>query len=37
MEIPKLSVIVPVYNERNTLSTIVARLRGCPSPWKSSP
>ncbi|HEV8599977.1 MAG TPA: glycosyltransferase family 2 protein [Gemmatimonadales bacterium] len=34
MEIPKLSVIVPVYNERNTLGTIVARLREVPLPME---
>ena len=34
MEIPKLSVIVPVYNERNTLQTIVDKLRGVPLPME---
>jgi glycosyltransferase involved in cell wall biosynthesis len=32
MEIPTLSVIVPVYNERNTLHAIVDRLRSVPLP-----
>ena len=34
MEIPKLSVIVPVYNERNTLRTIVEKLRAVPLPME---
>ncbi|HTL04726.1 MAG TPA: glycosyltransferase family 2 protein [Gemmatimonadales bacterium] len=34
MEIPKLSVIVPVYNERNTLHTIVEKLRAVPLPME---
>jgi glycosyltransferase involved in cell wall biosynthesis len=34
MEIPKLSVIVPVYNERNTIHAIVERLRGIPLPME---
>ena len=34
MEIPKLSVIVPVYNERNTLPTIVEKLRAVPLPME---
>jgi glycosyltransferase involved in cell wall biosynthesis len=34
MEIPKLSVIVPVYNERNTLQTIVDKLRSVPLPME---
>jgi glycosyltransferase involved in cell wall biosynthesis len=34
MEIPRLSVIVPVYNERNTLHVIVARLRAVPLPME---
>ncbi|HEU5218701.1 MAG TPA: glycosyltransferase family 2 protein [Gemmatimonadales bacterium] len=34
MEIPRLSVIVPVYNERNTLHAIVERLRGVPLPME---
>jgi glycosyltransferase involved in cell wall biosynthesis len=34
MEIPRLSVIVPVYNERNTLHLIVARLRAVPLPME---
>ena len=34
MEIPKLSVIVPVYNERNTLATIIDKLRGVPLPME---
>ena len=34
MEIPTLSVIVPVYNERNTLQTIVDKLRGVPLPME---
>jgi glycosyltransferase involved in cell wall biosynthesis len=34
MEIPKLSVIVPVYDERNTLHTIVDRLRAVPLPME---
>jgi len=34
MEIPKLSVIVPVYNERNTIPTIVEKLRAVPLPME---
>jgi len=34
MEIPKLSVIVPVYNERKTLRTIVDKLRAVPLPME---
>ena len=34
MEIPKLSVIVPVYDERNTLHAIVDRLRAVPLPME---
>ncbi len=34
MEIPKLSVIVPVYNERNTLRAIVDKLRAVPLPME---
>ncbi len=34
MEIPRLSVIVPVYNERNTLHKIVERLRAVPLPME---
>jgi glycosyltransferase involved in cell wall biosynthesis len=34
MDIPRLSVIVPVYNERNTLNTIVERLRAVPLPME---
>lgn len=34
MDIPRLSVIVPVYNERNTLNTIVERLRSVPLPME---
>ncbi|HET9275284.1 MAG TPA: glycosyltransferase family 2 protein [Gemmatimonadales bacterium] len=34
MQIPKLSVIVPVYNERNTLRTIVDTLREVPLPME---
>ena len=34
MDIPKLSVIVPVYNERNTLRTIVEKLRAVPLPME---
>ncbi|HEV8148645.1 MAG TPA: glycosyltransferase family 2 protein [Gemmatimonadales bacterium] len=34
MEIPKLSVIVPVYNERQTLRTIVDKLRAVPLPME---
>ena len=34
MEIPKLSVIVPVYDERNTLHAIVERLRAVPLPME---
>ena len=34
MEIPRLSVIVPVYNERNTLHAIVERLRAVPLPME---
>jgi glycosyltransferase involved in cell wall biosynthesis len=34
MEIPRLSVIVPVYDERNTLHAIVDRLRAVPLPME---
>jgi glycosyltransferase involved in cell wall biosynthesis len=34
MEIPRLSVIVPVYNERNTIHAIVERLRAVPLPME---
>jgi glycosyltransferase involved in cell wall biosynthesis len=34
MEIPKLSVIVPVYNERPTLGSIVDKLRAVPLPME---
>jgi glycosyltransferase involved in cell wall biosynthesis len=34
MDIPVLSVIVPVYNERATLHTIVERLRAVPLPME---
>jgi len=34
MEIPRLSVIVPVYNERNTVELIVDRLRAVPLPME---
>ena len=34
MEIPKLSVIVPVYNERQTLHAIVDKLRAVPLPME---
>ncbi len=34
MEIPKLSVIVPVYNESNTLGAIVEKLRAVPLPME---
>jgi glycosyltransferase involved in cell wall biosynthesis len=34
MDIPRLSVIVPVYNERNTVSTVVDRLRAVPLPME---
>ncbi|HEY9383087.1 MAG TPA: glycosyltransferase family 2 protein [Gemmatimonadales bacterium] len=34
MEIPKLSVIVPVYNERKTLHVIVEKLRAVPLPME---
>ncbi|MGH7562258.1 MAG: glycosyltransferase family 2 protein [Gemmatimonadales bacterium] len=34
MELPKISVIVPVYNERNTLRAIVERLREVPLPME---
>ena len=34
MEIPRLSVIVPVYNERHTLHAIVERLRSVPLPME---
>jgi glycosyltransferase involved in cell wall biosynthesis len=34
MEIPKLSVIVPVYNERKTLHRIVEKLRAVPLPME---
>jgi glycosyltransferase involved in cell wall biosynthesis len=33
-DIPRLSVIVPVYNERNTVQTIVDRLRAVPLPME---
>jgi glycosyltransferase involved in cell wall biosynthesis len=33
-EIPRLSVIVPVYNEENTLRTIVDKLRAVPLPME---
>ena len=34
MDIPRLSVIVPVYNERGTLHVIVERLRAVPLPME---
>jgi glycosyltransferase involved in cell wall biosynthesis len=34
IELPRLSVIVPVYNERNTLRTIIDRLREVPLPME---
>jgi glycosyltransferase involved in cell wall biosynthesis len=34
IELPRLSVIVPVYNERNTLRTIVDRLHAVPLPME---
>jgi glycosyltransferase involved in cell wall biosynthesis len=34
MDIPKLSVIVPVYNERDTLHAIVEKLRAVPLPME---
>jgi glycosyltransferase involved in cell wall biosynthesis len=34
MEIPKLSVIVPVYNERHTLPAIIEKLRAVPLPME---
>jgi glycosyltransferase involved in cell wall biosynthesis len=34
MEIPRLSVIVPVYDERDTLPVIVKRLRAVPLPME---
>src|SRR4029078_3782994 len=34
MEIPRLSAIVPVYNERATLHLIVERLRAVPLPME---
>ncbi len=34
MEIPKLSVVVPVYNERNTIRTIIATLHEVPLPME---
>ncbi len=34
MDIPRLSVIVPVYNERNTVEQIVDRLRAVPLPME---
>jgi glycosyltransferase involved in cell wall biosynthesis len=34
IELPRLSVIVPVYNERNTLRTIIDRLRAVPIPME---
>ena len=33
-ELPKLSVVVPVYNERATVHAIVERLRGVPLPME---
>jgi glycosyltransferase involved in cell wall biosynthesis len=33
-ELPRISVVVPVYNERATLSTIVDRLRAVPLPME---
>lgn len=32
MEIPKLSVIIPVYNERDTVHAIVEKLQSVPLP-----
>jgi len=34
MDIPKLSVVVPVYNERHTLGLIVEKLRAVPLPME---
>ncbi|MGQ0704306.1 MAG: glycosyltransferase family 2 protein [Gemmatimonadales bacterium] len=34
MEIPRLSVVIPVFNERNTVGTIVERLRSVPLPME---
>jgi glycosyltransferase involved in cell wall biosynthesis len=34
IELPRLSVIVPVYNERNTLRAIIDRLRDVPIPME---
>ncbi len=34
MELPKLSVIIPVYNERNTIEQIVEKLRAVPLPME---
>ena len=33
-ELPRISVVIPVYNERATLSTIVDRLRAVPLPME---
>ncbi|HEX7025409.1 MAG TPA: glycosyltransferase family 2 protein, partial [Gemmatimonadales bacterium] len=33
-ELPRLSVVVPVYNERATLQTIIDRLRAVPLPME---
>ena len=34
IELPRLSVVIPVYNERATLETIVERLRAIPLPME---
>jgi glycosyltransferase involved in cell wall biosynthesis len=34
IELPRLSVVIPVYNERATLETIVERLRAVPLPME---
>ena len=34
IELPRLSVIVPVYNEKNTLRTIIERLHAVPIPME---
>jgi glycosyltransferase involved in cell wall biosynthesis len=34
IELPRLSVVIPVYNERATLTTIVDRLRAVPLPME---
>ena len=33
-DLPRLSVVVPVYNEKNTVRTILDRLRAVPLPME---